>query len=237
MLVGKMLSLKSEEPGQDIDATSKDFVHLTSKANSTVYLPLQVVIIKHPKELEGKSTAVHAAVLAPNDVTIYTYPCIPDFKEKDKVLLVFPSPTALTLDDFAKQSTHESGDESNGPLAKKAKRDVLPVPKFNRVVFIDSTWNQTSSIYRDDKLQGLQCVILKSAKTTFWRKQEKKPDNFLATIEAVYRFMIEYHLLFIDPIYDKRYDNLLYFYSFLHNIVNINVREKRLKEQKKLEKS
>lgn len=36
-------------------------------------------IIKHAKEIDGKSTSAHAAVLAPDDVTIYTFPCIPDY--------------------------------------------------------------------------------------------------------------------------------------------------------------
>lgn len=44
-------------------------------------LPLKVDIIKHPNEADGKSTAVHAKLLAPEDVTIYTYPCIPDYEE------------------------------------------------------------------------------------------------------------------------------------------------------------
>lgn len=47
-------------------------------------LPIKIDIIKHPNETDGKSTAIHAKILAPNDVTIYTYPCVPDF-EKDKV--------------------------------------------------------------------------------------------------------------------------------------------------------
>lgn len=47
-------------------------------------LPVKIDIIKHPNETDGKSTAIHAKILAPADVTIYTYPCIPEF-EKDKV--------------------------------------------------------------------------------------------------------------------------------------------------------
>lgn len=47
-------------------------------------LPVKIDIIKHPNETDGKSTAIHAKILAPNDVTIYTYPCVPDF-DKDKV--------------------------------------------------------------------------------------------------------------------------------------------------------
>lgn len=42
-------------------------------------LPLKIDIIKHPNETDGKSTAVHAKLLACEDVTVYTYPCIPDY--------------------------------------------------------------------------------------------------------------------------------------------------------------
>lgn len=44
-----------------------------------VKLPIKIDIIKHPREIDGKSTAVHAAVLASDDVRIYTYPNIPDY--------------------------------------------------------------------------------------------------------------------------------------------------------------
>lgn len=44
-------------------------------------LPLKIDIIKHPKESDGKSTAIHAAILAPDDVSIYNYPNIPDYDD------------------------------------------------------------------------------------------------------------------------------------------------------------
>lgn len=47
-------------------------------------LPVKVDIIKHPNEVDGKSTAPHARVISPDEVTIYTYPCIPDY-DKEKV--------------------------------------------------------------------------------------------------------------------------------------------------------
>lgn len=50
-------------------------------------LPLKVDIIKHANEIDGKSTAVHAAILAPDDVTIYTYPCVPDYSPDENVRL------------------------------------------------------------------------------------------------------------------------------------------------------
>lgn len=41
-------------------------------------LPVKIDIIKHPNETDGKSTAVHAKLIAPDDVSIYTYPCVPE---------------------------------------------------------------------------------------------------------------------------------------------------------------
>lgn len=49
-----------------------------------VKLPIKIDIIKHPREIDGKSTAVHAAVLSPEDVRIYTYPDFPDTFNKEE---------------------------------------------------------------------------------------------------------------------------------------------------------
>lgn len=37
-------------------------------------------ILKHPREIAGKSTAVHAPILAPEHATVYTHPNIPDYR-------------------------------------------------------------------------------------------------------------------------------------------------------------
>ena len=42
-------------------------------------LPCAIDIIKHPREIEGKSTAIHAAIIAPTSVNIYIYPDIPNY--------------------------------------------------------------------------------------------------------------------------------------------------------------
>lgn len=49
----------------------------------TVQLPVQIDIIKHKNEIDGKSTAIHAAILAPENVNIYTFPDIPDYSNND----------------------------------------------------------------------------------------------------------------------------------------------------------
>ena len=46
-------------------------------------LPVAVEIVKHPGETNGKSTAVHAAVLAPDDVTLRTYPDVGNYDPEE----------------------------------------------------------------------------------------------------------------------------------------------------------
>ncbi|KAF4071774.1 hypothetical protein AMELA_G00266530 [Ameiurus melas] len=170
-----------------------------------VELPVKIDIIKHPNETDGKSTAVHAKLIAPDHVSIYTYPCIPELNTHN-VVLVFPGPDSMTvqeLADYIKNTEH-------------TQEDTRPV---QRVIFIDSTWNQTTKIISDERLQDLPRVELKSRKTCFWRHQRGSPDTYLATIEAIYYFLKEFHVHCLGREYRGEYDNLLFFYTFLHKLI------------------
>lgn len=46
---------------------------------------MDIDIIKHPGECDGKSTATHAGILAPDHVHIYTYPVIPNYSQSQRV--------------------------------------------------------------------------------------------------------------------------------------------------------
>ncbi|XP_058129850.1 tRNA-uridine aminocarboxypropyltransferase 1 [Anopheles ziemanni] len=72
-----------------------------------IQLPVKVDVIKHKNEIDGKSTAVHAAILAPDDVKIYTYPEIPDYREEEGVVLIFPTPSALTVASLFSGETYQ----------------------------------------------------------------------------------------------------------------------------------
>lgn len=78
---------------------------------------------------------------------------------------------------------------------------------------------RSSDMLSDFSLDLLQ-VELKMRKTCFWRHQKGKPDSYLATIEAIYYFLRDYHKYCLGQEYDGEYDNLLFFYSFLHSVVN-----------------
>ncbi|KAH9503999.1 DTW domain-containing protein 1 [Bulinus truncatus] len=215
-----------------------------------VKLPLKVDIIKHPSEIDGKSTAPHAAIIAPTDVTIYTYPCIPDY-DIEKVVLVFPCDESLTLEEVAGTSRKNQPVSTNSkPVllkesqsnpnsvaddvysdvaniqAEKIEKEKYPSDDgeinedknlpFNRVVFVDSTWNQTNNIITDERLKNLKKVELHSRNTHFWRSQEGIPKSYLSTIEAIYYFVVDFHRIFINSDYNHEYDNLLFFFCFMY---------------------
>lgn len=67
----------------------------------------------------------------------------------------------------------------------------LPISK---AIFIDSTWNQSKGIYKDDRINHLPCVVLQNRVSQFWRHQKGSPRWYLATVEAVHQFLVEIHL-------------------------------------------
>ncbi|XP_070692018.1 tRNA-uridine aminocarboxypropyltransferase 1 [Pempheris klunzingeri] len=226
--------------------TCCSLVGVTQQEIPLIKLPVKIDIIKHPNETDGKSTAIHAKILAPSEVTIYTYPCIPNFDE-DMVVLVFPGPGAVSVQDMMQHlhdrtdsgshypfdepcikrlkseevqgATHTAGNPESG-TPEKAKGSESRACPLQRVVFIDSTWNQTNKISTDERLQDLLKVELKMRKTCFWRHQKGKPDTYLATIEAIYYFLKDFHEHCLAQEYNGEYDNLLFFYSYLHSVVN-----------------
>ncbi len=88
-------------------------------------LPLKVDVVKHEKELDGKSTAVHAKIISPDDVLLFTYPDFPDYSN-EKVVLVYPD---------------EKGEEDGGRGGTAALDD-----KVQRAVFVDATWSQAKQV-------------------------------------------------------------------------------------------
>ncbi|XP_072321074.1 tRNA-uridine aminocarboxypropyltransferase 1 [Eucyclogobius newberryi] len=213
--------------------TCCSLVGVSAQSVPQVKLPVKIDIIKHPNETDGKSTAIHAKILAPDDVNIYTYPCIPEY-DKDTVVLVFPGPKAVTVQNMIQSLTLRARDPTeptrkrfrsagasdcatHGEADPGAESKAAPLRK---VVFIDSTWNQTNKISTDERLQDLLQVELKTRKTCFWRHQKGKPDTYLATIEAVYYFLKDFHELCLEQDYSGEYDNILFFYSYLHTVIN-----------------
>lgn len=120
--------------------------------------------------------------------------------------------------------------------------NVLPI---DRAVFIDSTWNQSRGIYQDERVKRLHCVVIQSRISQFWRHQKGSPRWYLATIEAIHQFLVEIHVstwgvsagyigikyclneAFLknvirenDKAYNGQYDNLLFFFRHMYNLIH-----------------
>lgn len=183
--------------------------------------------MKHPGEIEGKSTAVHAKLLAPDHVNIHIYPDIPDYTKvgqnktfevwlaknycyffQDKAVLVFPGKESKGLDQFQTSPCDSTGDcvESRFP--------------FTKIVFIDSTWNQCHKICQDERIQSLPQIMINSRQTLFWRYQSGKPKEYLSTIEAIYYLCVDFQRYVVQRTYDGEFDNLLFFFKFMYEKIH-----------------
>ncbi|KAF9356476.1 DTW domain-containing protein 1 [Mortierella sp. AD094] len=141
-------------------------------------LPIKIDVIKHEQEREGKSTALHAKILAPDDVEVYGWKSMPKYENVDRLLLLFPSPGAKTLSEIDPAS-------------------------FDKLVVIDGTWEQANKMSKSDSpLVRMKRVTIAPHETLFWRHQ-RKTDDHLATIEAIYYFLREYHETYLSAIPDS----------------------------------
>ncbi|XP_022647321.1 DTW domain-containing protein 1-like isoform X2 [Varroa jacobsoni] len=113
-----------------------------------VKLPFIVDIIKHGKELNGKSTGVQASILS-KEVNLFVYPNIPKYEDPSKVLLIFPCKEQF--DDVCRQRSVQLGTEEKCVLCEGRHIKFA----FNRVILIDSTWCQTKKILLDDRIASL----------------------------------------------------------------------------------
>ena len=160
--------------------------------------------IKHERELDGKSTALHSAVIANDDVKVYNWQEIPEFQQPERSLLLFPGDDAKRLDEVPRES-------------------------FDRITVIDGTWKQAGKIVRETPLlQRMQKVTIAPRKTHFWRYQQMG-ENHLATIEAIYYIYREFAEAYEtkEGSYDGRYDNLLFYYRFFYNMIQDVYRNQR----------
>eukprot|EP00042_Codosiga_hollandica_P021262 m.73061 g.73061 ORF g.73061 m.73061 type:complete len:365 (-) comp50276_c0_seq1:35-1129(-) len=135
-----------------------------------VPLPKHVHIVKHALETDGKSTAVHAKLVAQADVDMYTFPALPNIVPSD----------AIATSERAEDAP--AGTVATTSRVVRSDRAVLVFPgpqavtvanldpaSYDDVIVIDSTWHQANAIWKSLKPLNLRCVVLEDAKTYFWR--------------------------------------------------------------------
>lgn len=180
-----------------------------------VQLPIFIDIIKHKQEIDGKSTSGHAAVICPEKCKVYNYPEIPDYSKEEGVVLIYPGRDSFTVTQIFKENISLNRSENFGLpqgfnmgtlLRTRLEEIQLDESKSNKhiytfenlpikkAVFIDSTWNQSRSIFKDTKISSLKQVVLQNRASQFWRHQKGSPRWYLATIEAIHQFLLEIHV-------------------------------------------
>ena len=85
----------------------------------------------------GKSTAVHAAVIAPADTTVRLWPDIPDY-DANKTLLVFPGDSAVTLAQLAKDFEEEEEEEKEVEEVNEKSEDDNDVENKRTMTNVES---------------------------------------------------------------------------------------------------
>ncbi|KAK3839957.1 MAG: DTW domain-containing protein [Linnemannia gamsii] len=173
-------------------------------------LPIKLDVIKHEQERDGKSTALHAKILAPDHVEVYAWKDMPKYENVDRLLLLFPSPGAKQLSEIDPAS-------------------------FDKLVVIDGTWEQANKMSRSDSpLLRMKRVTIAPHETLFWRHQKKASDH-LATIEAIYYFLREYHETYLTAEwidshqlgpYTNQFDDMLWFYKYFYELIQKTYRER-----------
>eukprot|EP00760_Papus_ankaliazontas_P016956 PhM_4_TR16965/c0_g1_i1/m.22320 len=162
-------------------------------------LPLRVHVVLHPNERRSKATSLQAPIVCEQgNVSVMTYPEIPACSRDSPAttLLTFPSSTSTTMG------------------------NVPNLREMTDVVFIDCTWRQSYSISHDETLMSLPSVRLNEYTTSFWRFQDKDA-TYLATVEAMYYFFVEYHRAVTGEPYRGEFDDLLLLYVHqYHQIQN-----------------
>ncbi|KAI8429982.1 hypothetical protein MSG28_000437 [Choristoneura fumiferana] len=214
-------------------------------------------------QLKGKvpfCNVTHAAVLAPDDVNIYTYPEVPEYVNDGRTVLLYPGSDARSVQELF-MDTQNSLTYSDyllsqlpqgynvGTLRTKqfqsteSTKTIFHVEKLpiDRVLLIDSTWNQSRGIYADERLQRIPKIVVQNRASQFWRHQRGSPRWYLSTIEALHQVLLELHVcawgcsphykcsLSIDfpkhstvddhkqcKPYEGEYDNLLYFFKYMY---------------------
>jgi DTW domain-containing protein YfiP len=196
-------------------------------------LPFRVIIVRHNSEKPSKSSIIPLKLSYPEDVSLHTFtqpdrfdrsqtigsiqPAFPEDIDWRRTAIVFPGESAKTVQEIDQslwQSTDGHSDPSSGSI--------------QNIVVIDSTWSTALQvIQKTPELQSVPHMIkLQSTnQTIFWRHQ-KIGRECLATCEAVYVFFRElWDVTNRNTPYDRRYDDILFYYVYIHTVVNDHYRK------------
>lgn len=167
-------------------------------------LPVPLDVILHRGEARSKSTGVHACVLSRNARLLVFPDQTGDYSPEPGTYFLFPA-------------------DSQCPSTPLEELDVGAV---KRIVVVDSTWSQSREMTRHPAIAALPRVSITSGKTRFWRFQTGKPDECLATIEAIHSFYAQLALKSGTPQGPPgvNVDDLLFYFKIMYDMVQSTYR-------------
>ncbi|GFH16015.1 DTW domain-containing protein [Haematococcus lacustris] len=141
----------------------------------------------------SKNTGVHAAIIAPEDVTLHDLDHCPSFDPAMAVVL-FPSDDAVEV-------------QALQPLS------------LDRVFIIDSKWKKAKELNQHPALRGVRRVRLTHHRSSFWRFHTSGvADDGVCTIECMLLFLralLQHPLAPPSPDLHA-YDDLMWFFAQQH---------------------
>lgn len=172
------------------------------------------------------------------------------------------------LNEMRLHEANDDGDDGDSSTSSSNRHQQPDLP-VKRAIFIDSTWNQSRSIYKDPKIRALRSVVLQHRLSQFWRHHKDSPRWYLSTVEAVHQFLLEVHVhawglarsyrgldqleiggpfqgdallrddddvdapaMLMRP-YSGQYDNLLFLFSHMYNLIHTYYDHNKLKAYKR----
>ena len=166
-------------------------------------LPATLHIVRHAGEPPSKSSVLPLRlVLSEEYLKFYRYhssfSSALPSTDAKHSVVVFPSDDALSV-------------------------DAIDWKEVTDVIFIDSTWFQANEVNQQLDAKIPRVCLNSGYKTFFWRPQHKGPEC-LATVEAVYLLMRD-AFASESP---KKYDDILWFYVFMRNLIMGKSRSRRV---------
>lgn len=194
-------------------------------------LPVEFHIIRHASEKPSKSSIIPLKLTYPDDVFLYKFtqpdrfdeastasldPQLPDDIDWDRTALLFPE---KGVSKTVEEMDHNLWDVVDVEIADRSEKSAC----INRVIVIDSTWSTAMQVIK--QAPGLSSVKYKIQlssrnQTIFWRHQTID-RSCLATCEAIYVLLREiWDAKHKNLPYDHRYDDVMFYYVFIHSLIN-----------------
>ena len=186
-------------------------------------LPVQIHIVRHKSESKSKSSIIPLKLAYPDDVFLYEFTQPDRFDVSQTEGSISPSFSAdFDWEHSALLFPEEHVSKTIGEIFRENKDVSQPI--IRNVIVIDSTWSTALQVIKRTPEFGrirMRIKLGQGNQTIFWRHQ-KIDRSCLATCEAIYVLTREMWDEKIE--YDHRYDDVLFYYVFMHSLINDHYR-------------